>query len=333
MRNFRTIVGLSLFVFFSSCSHNPLDIDVSKVKMEPVKIRRFEQDLFGKPVNPDALSASYGDFFKGFAELRLCTGGLNEPGCVTEIRNFVQDTIMRATYLSSQKEYPSMEAFEKSLNNAFRHFLYYFPSHSLPAVNTMMSGFNYSILRLDKTIGIGLEMYLGANSRYYSLLQYPVYKKVNMSREHMLPDFVKGWMMTEFEEKSPRLDFLTHIIDEGKIAYLVDAMLPEMHDSLKIGFTKKQLDWCKANEAHIWSFFIKRKILYSTDYQEIAQYTNEGPFTTGFSKESPARTGTWIGWQIVRAYMSKHKEISLQQLMEEHDSQRILAASAYKPKL
>jgi hypothetical protein len=83
-----------------------------------------------------------------------------------------------------------------------------------------------------------------------------------MSAPHILPDFVKSWMLTEFEEKDPKNDFLTRIVNEGKIAYLTDALLPNMHDTLKMGFTASQLNWCKLNEAHVWSFFIQRKILY-----------------------------------------------------------------------
>jgi hypothetical protein len=176
-------------------------------------------------------------------------------------------------------------------------------------------------------------MYLGADCDYYKRLEYPKYKTATMRKEYMLPDFVKAWMIVEFEEKNLKSDFLTRIVTEGKISYLLDAMLPKMDDTLKMGFTQNQLNWCRQNEGHIWSFFIKRKILYSTDYQEITQFTNIGPFTTGFSKESPARTGSWIGWQIVRSYMAKNKNITLAQLMEEKDAQKLLAASSYRPKL
>ena len=34
------------FLFFISCGSNPHDIDVSQIKIEPLKIERFEQDLF-----------------------------------------------------------------------------------------------------------------------------------------------------------------------------------------------------------------------------------------------------------------------------------------------
>jgi hypothetical protein len=333
MRNKSIFLCLLCFIVCSSCRHKPLDVDVSGIQTEPVKIGRFEKDLFGGPLDATALTAKYGDFFRGFVEIKLCANGISDPSCPGEVRAFVSDRDMRDIYTACEKEFPAMDFLESGIQDAFRHFKYYFPTRSLPHVNTMMSGFNYHFLNLNKTIGIGLEWYLGAGSDFYNRLQYPIYKKANMTREHILPEFVKAWMLTEFEEKSPKNDFLTSIVNEGKVAYLLDAMLPKMEDTLKIGFTNNQLSWCKQNEAHIWSFFIQRKVLYSTDYQEIAQFTNEGPFTTGFSKDSPARTGTWIGWQIVRSYMAKNKKVTLQQLMEDHDAQKLLAAAGYKPKL
>ncbi len=317
----------------SSCNRNPLDVDVSGIKIEPVKIGRFEKDLFQKPLNIAMLRSKYGDFFKGFTETILCPNGMSDPGCTGGIQSFVNDQDVQNCFSDCEKAFPDMNDFEAQVNDVFRHYRYHFPSRSLPQVNTMMTFFNYSMLRLDKTIGIGLEMYLGPNCNYYNRLQYPVYKTANMGKAHVLPDFVRAWMLTEFEEKNPLPDFLTRIVDEGKIAYLTDALLPKMDDTLKMGFSLRQLNWCKANEAHIWSFFLKRRLLYSTDSQIITQFTNEGPFTTGFSKESPARTGSWVGWQIVRAFMAKNSNISLQQLMEMKDAQKILVASGYKPKL
>ncbi len=321
-------------VIISSCRNHPLDVDVSGIKIDPVKIQRFEKDLFQAPFNPARLSKVYGDFYRGFVETGpFCPNGMEDPACQEGIRGFVLDKDMRRAFEESEKEYPSMDEYENQVSDAFRHFKYYFPEKPLPTVYTIMSGFNFNILRLDKSIGIGLEMYLGSGSDFYPRLEFPKYKTNKMRKEYVIPDFVRGWMLTEFEEKNPKPDFLTHIIDEGKIAYLVDAMLPRMEDSLKIGFSPAQLDWCKRNEGHMWSFFIKKKLLYSTDYQEIIQFTNDGPFTTGFAKESPPRTGTWIGWQIVKSFMDRNKNISIKQLMELKDAQKILAAAYYKPKI
>lgn len=335
MRNSFTGLCLLFFILFSSCGGNRLDIDVSSVKMEPVKIKRFERDLFEGAIPLHGIASRYPDFFQGFVETvpGICPNGAGDPACQSGIRNFTSDKDMRAAYEECSKEYPDLKDMEDGLTDVFRHYKYYFPDKPLPSVNSMMSGYNFHFLRLDKAVGIGLEMYLGPKYEAYTMLQFPVYKTTNMTRQHMLPDFVRGWLLTEFEEKKTKNDFLTHIVNEGKIMYLMDALLPRMNDTLKMGYSQNQLNWCKRNEANIWSFLIKRKILYSSDLQDITQFTNEGPFTTGFAKESPARTGSWIGWQIVRAYMEKNKKVTIPQLMEEKDAQVLLAKASYKPKL
>jgi uncharacterized protein YjaZ len=113
--------------------------------------------------------------------------------------------------------------------------------------------------------------------------------------------------------------------------YLADAMLPNVHDSIKIQYTQKQLNYCIQNEFNVWSFMVAQKLIYTTNYAEITKYTSEGPFTSAISKEAPPRIGHWIGWQIVKHYMDNNPKITIEQLMNETDAQLILSKSKYKP--
>jgi uncharacterized protein YjaZ len=99
-----------------------------------------------------------------------------------------------------------------------------------------------------------------------------------------------------------------------------------------MGYTKEQLEWCIKNESNIWAFFIEQKLLYSTVVQQYIKYISDGPTTNGLPKESPAKIGAWIGWQIVKAYMNNNPAITLEQLLKEKDAQKILNNSNYKPK-
>ena len=121
------------------------------------------------------------------------------------------------------------------------------------------------------------------------------------------------------------------MIYQGKLMYFMDALMPDMNDTLKIGYTKKQLNWCKKNEAQMWLNLVENKRLYSNKRMDIIRYINDGPYTNGFPLESPARTGIWIGWQIVRKYMKEHPEITVPQLMQDSDYQQILNDSKYFP--
>ena len=326
---------LSACLILSACHHDRLDIDVSDVPVEPVVIGRFDRDLFA--LNADNIVQQLPELQKkypGFADLYirniLCPKGVNDSACIPEIVRFVADKDMRAAYEACQSAFPDMSGTEARLTDVLRHYKYYNPQAKLPAAAAMMSGFNFAIATAD-TFGIGLDMYLGYNNSFYDMLQFPNYKRVNMRKEYIASDLVHAWMAKIFPNTSKSGTLLDKMIYEGKLLYLTDALMPDEQDSIKIGFSKKQLDWCIGNENNMWGYIIKNKFLYSNDITTVTKFTGEGPFTTGFVKESPGRTGVWIGWRIVRKYMDENQKVTLEQLMREADAQKILADSKYKP--
>jgi uncharacterized protein YjaZ len=58
---------------------------------------------------------------------------------------------------------------------------------------------------------------------------------------------------------------------------------------------------------------------------------NDGPFTAEVTQDSPGRLGVWVGWRIVDSYMRNNKDVTLCELMNENDAQKILEQSYYKP--
>ena len=326
-----------IFVFFLfSCSHDRLHIDVSSVHIPSVEINRMEKDLF--EADPNSLIArtpelmkKYGSFYPLFITKIINNGGIRDSSYAYNLKRFLSDKDMRSAYNDCIKSYPDLNFLNQPLTEAFRHYHYYFPEKNIPKIVSYMSGFNYAIATDDSTDGIGLEMYLGSENPFYTMTQFPRYKIMTMRRAYILPDCIRGWLSNTFENDVEKNDFLDEITYQGKILYLTDAILPDVHDTLKIGYTAKQLMWCKQNEFNIWSYFIRNKMLYSRDFNENTKFTHEGPFTSTFSKESPARTGYWMGWQIVRMYMDKNPEITVPQLAEEKDAQKILTQSKYKP--
>ena len=321
---------------FASCGNNPLDVDVSSVNVEPVKIQRFDQDFFALNAGnisqqlPE-LCKKYGAFTNLFTGTIVCPQGIEDSICIPEITRFVKDKDMRAAYDACLKTFGDLKPEEEKITDIFRHYSYYFPKKKLPRVFAIMSGFNYSIAASDSVIALGLEMFLGKNYSYYELLQYPSFKQLSMAKAYIPASFARAWMMKEFPNTNKSETLLNEMIYQGKLFYLTDALMPEENDTLKIGFTKKQLDWCFDHEKEMWGYLIENKALYSTEHETIAKYTGEGPFTTGFVKESPARTGVWIGWRIVKKYMEENRNTTLEQLMNESDAQIILAKSKYKP--
>jgi hypothetical protein len=176
-------------------------------------------------------------------------------------------------------------------------------------------------------------MYLGPSYRFYSTLEppLPVYLRSRMDRAFLVSDAMKGWAQSDYSIDESRGRMIDFMISNGRIIYYLDKIVPDVDDTIKTGYTGKQLEWCKMNERRIWSFFIDNKLLFSIDPNLMNKYVNDGPTTNGFPKESPGNIGQFIGWKIVQSYMKNHTEITLRKLMEEKDMVKIFNESKYKP--
>jgi len=82
----------------------------------------------------------------------------------------------------------------------------------------------------------------------------------------------------------------------------------------------------------MWISLIENKLLFSDNQMDIRKLTGPAPFTYFFSNESPGRAGIWIGWQIVKQFAKRNPSMSLKQIMEETDYQKILHVSGYNPR-
>ncbi len=328
------VLFVSIGVLISSCWPDKEEVNVDEIDVS-ITINRLEQDLFH--AHPDSLEsllpqlrARYGYFFDIYSTRVLNIGNPDAPGFSSNLKSFVLDGDMKEVFKETEKQYADFAPMAKELNDGFARYKHYFPNSTIPSIATNISGFNYAIIATDKTLGIGLDMFLGERFVYYQMLGLPQYKIHFMRKESLLSSAMKGWVASEYEFKSKNDNLLSRMIYAGKILYCVDKVFPDLADSLKIDFTSAQMQFVNGNESNIWSHLLEDRKLYTTDPLEIVKYMNEGPFTSGLPREAPARLGEFTGWMIVRKFM-ENNDVGLQQLMEIEDAQEILTKSKYKP--
>lgn len=330
----KIIFFLILGVLLASCNRNPLKINVSDVVID-LKIKHLDVDLLKlkhdqmQAAIPE-LKGSYGEFFDIFTYRMINIGGADQDNFPEMLNTFISDTLISKLKVNVAEKIDTLQL-RDDLETAFRHYKHYFPQKEVPVVYTCISGFNQSVVTSEKLIGVSLDKYMGADSPFYEQLGLPVYKRRNMHPAKIVPDMMYAWAVTEWPKADKGNNLLSQMIQEGKMMYFLDAMLPEIHDSLKIGFTEKQLDFCLKSEASMWTYLAEHKQLFTTDRMNIKRYIDDGPYTASFSNESPARTGVWLGWRIVRSYMKKHPKIKLDELLDNTDFQLILNQSGYQP--
>ena len=341
VRIYHKISGMKQFFFYLclaallfSCTRNPLKINVSDVVVD-LKIKHLDIDLLKLKqdqiqVAIPLLKRSYNEFFDIFTYRMIGIGGTEQENFPQMLYSFISDTLIRKLEVNVAAKIDTLQ-FRNELETAFRHYKHYFPAKKVPVIYTCISGFNQSVVTSENLIGVSLDKYMGADSPFYEQLGLPGYKRRNMHPAKIVPDMMYAWAVTEWPKADNANNLLSQMIQEGKILYFLDAMLPNIHDSLKIGFTKKNLDFCLKNEPSMWTFLAEHKQLFTTDRMSIKRYIDDGPFTSSFSDESPARTGVWIGWQIVRSYMKQRPEIKLADLLDNSDFQSILNQSGYQP--
>lgn len=325
-----------LILLLISCKRNPLKVDISNIQTD-VEIVRFEEELFSLPLQ-DSLSelyelrTQYPEFFDLFTWRIINIGGIEEDYFPKAIGEFITNDMVLEAKADAEKVFDDFSYIADALKKSFKYYQYHFPEKELPVIYTMVSGFNQSIVTAENLIAVSLDKYLGRDYEYYQQLNtIPLYKIKNMHPQKIVSDVAYAWGVTEFDETPHTTTLLDNIIYQGKIMYLVDAMLPELHDSLKIGYTSEELEWCYDNEPQMWNHLVENKLLFTNKRMEILRFINDGPYTTGFPIESPSRSGVWIGWQIVRQYMKKHKEVTVPELMANTNYQQILNDSKYFP--
>jgi len=330
------VIILSVFLFFS-CKRDQYKVNISSVKAD-LEIKRLEKDLFS--INPEDIPAAvpglidkYGRSLQLFSYV-INTGDINEPSFGDFLVRFCTDKQNNDVYELTNKTFPDIGEIEKELEGAFRHYLYYFPDKSLPAVFTCITGFNSSIITGDSVLGIGLDRYLGADCSYYPRLEIYKYIAARMTPENVVPDCVYGWGASEWDFAAlgyPADNVLSEMIHYGKLKYFEKCMLPEMKDELIFGFTSDQMKFCINNENRMWLYLIEHDMLFKTDQLTIRKLTGEAPFTSYFTNESPGRAAVWLGFRIVESYMIKNSETGMSELMKDTDVQKILEKSKYSP--
>ncbi len=329
-----------ILMLFTGCQNNKLKVPTSNIDLA-INIQRFEKSLFelkpeSIPENIPSLEGEYGQFLSLFAYVL----NIGQPGDSTfpnMLKSFATDRLNNEVFQATLESYPDIISIENELTSNFMHYLYYYPERDVPKIYTFISGFNSSIIIDEQILAIGLDRYLGADCKYYPQLGIPNYQSRNMIRGKIPYDCMYAWASTEFNfEGNGNTEVADNVINnilfEGKLNYFVNAMIPEANEAMIFGFTDEQLEWCKANEGDMWTYLVENQLIYNTERFTIRKLIGDAPFTSFFPKESPGKAANWLGYQIIKQYLEKNGNTSLQELMEDADYQKILQLSKYDPR-
>ncbi|MES2621870.1 MAG: hypothetical protein V4615_13555 [Bacteroidota bacterium] len=316
--------------------------DVSNIKAD-VHLLRFDQDLFLLKENnfkehQELMKKKYGAFYNFYVDQFIV--GPRQAGDTANIeeeavKRFVTDGYIQRLQDSINLHFADTKGLEEELTQSFKYFKYHFPEATIPQVITVNSGFSLGAFTYDKDIlGIGLDLYLGGNNPDYDSAGVYEYVQHKMSSDYIARNSMEVLYNSYFsnEELSRQKNLIEAIVDQGKKLYFLSYVLPDAPDSLILGFTQKQTDWCEKSEYEIWKFMNDKDLLYKSNFMDQKRYLDEGPTTSGMPAESPGTIGNWIGLQVVRKFMKESgNKISLHDLVVRYDGKTIFEKAKYRP--
>ena len=230
----------------------------------------------------------------------------------------INDSIRVEINTEVGKKFGSTSKLENDIEMLVSRVKHYFPEEKTPRVITVINEvkIDKKVFYTNDLILISLDTYLGRNHKFYS--GFSEYQKDNLEPNQILPDLVTNFAYRKILPSQDK-SLISEMIYFGKLQYLKDILIPDVPNNQKIGYSDVKYKWCEENEAQIWAYFIEEKLLYESNLKSTQRFIEDGPFTNfgrpDIDRESPARVGQWVGWQIVKSYM-ENNDVTIDQLLK-----------------
>ncbi|MFT4899511.1 MAG: hypothetical protein ACI9U0_001309 [Flavobacteriales bacterium] len=326
----KNVVILFLFTvsLLFSCSDERLNIDTSGINVH-LNFKHYEQDLF--TINRNNIERSLDEL--ALKHPAFISDDYKDPAKLQELNTYLNNELNTKLFKDWQTKIGTYDAIETELSKAFSHFKYYYPNDSTPTIYTYISGLNYEepIIIDNNNIIIGIDMFYGKNYKAYQQLKIPQYLSKSYDKKYITPIVFREFITQKFALFFSRKTMLENMISLGKVEYFIEAVTPQLHDSIRFQFTTSQMNWCYGHEKAFWKHLTIKGLLFSNDYHNYKRFLQPGPFASSMERESPARIGIYIGYRIVKDFMDENPEVSLNELMTNTDFTAIFKASKYNP--
>ena len=328
--------ALTLFVIFlvmASCQEQEAAYK-SKLNINPesydLEFDRYEEVLF----NLDTARFQE-ELMKIQDRYRVfLSGDLNNPEAVQYLKDFATDPFSILLYNKAKAAFPDLKQVEPVVEDVFAHFHYYYPDIELPKnAFTCITGVHPDeppVQIIDNQLVISLDWYLD-DEEVYDQIGMPRYMSLRRNKLTLAKEVAEQLYMYYLYEWRKQGQVIGEMVFCGRRDFFIEAMCPELPDSVLLGYSSNQWRWAVDNEGQVWADIVGNRRLYEAGLDTYMMFFGDGPFTQAYSNDAPSRLGEFFGLNIIRSYFSNN-EISLQDLMQRKDFQIVFQDSGYKPK-
>ena len=329
------LLSVLFFLFFVRKNIPKNNITTSELKeaKQQIKIQilRYDKDLFALDLNN--LAKEVERLSKQYPSFLIEPGIWNDAAQLDRLKAYLQDTVILALHKAAEKTVKT-DPILNELETAFGYYKVFYPEDSIPQIITLIPGLDLtmpSVYIYDNCLYVNVDMYLGQNYPYYSAVGMPLYIIERCDPVYLSVDIFKKAIVYKHLKETSCVTLIENMIHEGKKLYFTEMMFPDMPERYIIGYSEEKFNWATQFTGNIWNYLIEKNQLFGKGDALMRSYIEESPFTKPFGSDSPGRLGIFLGWKLIQSYMENNPEVTLQELMQTSDYQKILSNSKFKP--
>jgi len=320
-------------MWLSGCAEKEPTLPSSTID---ININQTEPFVFGDDLNELQTNfPAFADVFYGqIVPIKQDEQTLNQEAWEA----FKTDPFIVELHSKTDSVFKDFSSFEKTLAFGLEIAINADIIDQVPSIYTFISGLSYQCFLFDdgenEGLGIGLDMFLGKSFPYDKLASQNPAFSAYISRAFNKDHVAKKALETLIDDRLGDLkgsSMLDHMIQNGKKLYMLDQLMPTVHDSIIHEYTDKQLEWCEQNQQQIWAQFLRDDLFYQTNIRKFNKLINPSPNSPGMPAEAPGRTANFLGWKIVESYMDRNPDKNLKDLILWQDNKALFEQSKYKP--
>ena len=279
---------------------------------EPVKVIRLDKAFAEYATDgPEArleLAEEYAPEFTAFFQL------MSEPFDSASLVAYSESRAVKVFQPDVDRMYPNVDALEQQIGGMVAAAQKNDVKLGVSTYCTVVWGFNQSIVKNDSIVFIALNQFLGSEYPGYSHIDYYL-------RREKIPEMIPYKLAEALVAMEYPFDFiqqptlLSRMLYEGAMVEAVMRIVPHASLGMALGYDDEQLELAEDNMQKIWNEMSVAKHVYSIDYSLIERLTSPAPSSPYLEGKAPGRIGRFIGYQIVKAYLKKHSDTTLTQLL------------------
>lgn len=318
---------LSIYILNTQIA-SPKKVNLKGISM-PIQIERIEDRLFSLQTKGEIAG-----LLKDYPLLTSQFWGLeNEQDThdmVDKLYEMTHHPAIQQLYQEVHHTFKDLATLTKELEYAFKYLKYFYPNFEAPQIITLVTGMGSDLYVSKELIVIGLDFFLGGGATWRPQ-GIPDYILRTYQPSYIAPKIILALSRYFNTGDKQNHTLLQDILYQGKAYYFTKMLLPNLPESVILGYTPAQWEDTNKHQSIVWKHFIDHELFYQTDPMVKTKYIGARPFTSEIGPGCPGNIGGWLGFEIIKRYMKNNPQVVLPTLMENKDTQHLFVEAKYKP--